>query len=410
MEREDPPQTEVIVGTGMWFLDRVWPLLRKLRDVGCERDRAGNRKLHFDEYCGLVLMALFNPALRSVHALQQVSQLKEAQRRWECGSISAGSFSESVRAFDPDRLMQVIKKLASQLHPTVRDPRLRELKRAVMLVDGTLVRTISTISEAAWLSSRTGKRHAAWRMHTQFSLEEYVPAQMTLTNGRNSGPSDEKNVLRTKLEPERTYVMDRWYASRQLFNDIVEAGSSYVCRMRDNISFQVVEERPLSSEAEAAQVVSDAIVQIGSVPTPKANHSIRLVMVRVKPHEKRSNRKGNTGAGPSDGLLRIATDMLDVPAEIIALVYQYRFLIELFFRFFKHLLGCEHLLSNKPQGVQIQMYCAIIACLMLNLATGRRPRLRTIEMFCHYFSGLASEDELLAHIAKERQKAATQAC
>jgi len=48
-----------------------------------------------------------------------------------------------------------------------------------------------------------------------------------------------------------------------------------------------------------------------------------------------SNRKGNTGAGPSDGLLRIATNLWDVPAEIIALLYQYRYTIELFFRFFK---------------------------------------------------------------------------
>ena len=67
--------------------------------------------------------------------------------------------------------------------------------------------------------------------------------------------------------------------------------------------------------------------------------------------------------GVGDGLLRIATDLLDVPAEIIALLYRYRYTIELFFRFFKHVLGCRHLLSDDPRGVEIQTYCAIIACI-----------------------------------------------
>lgn len=48
--------------TGLKFFDRLLPLLRRLRDVGCQRDRAGNRDLFFDEYCLFVLLALFNPS------------------------------------------------------------------------------------------------------------------------------------------------------------------------------------------------------------------------------------------------------------------------------------------------------------------------------------------------------------
>jgi len=32
--------------------------------------------------------------------------------------------------------------------------------------------------------------------------------------------------------------MDRWYAEFKLFNDIVAASSSYVCRVRDNSRFR----------------------------------------------------------------------------------------------------------------------------------------------------------------------------
>ena len=38
--------------------------------------------------------------------------------------------------------------------------------------------------------------------------------------------------------------------------------------------------------------------------------------------------------------------------------------------------------------------------MLISLWTGRKPTLRTYEMICYYFTGLASEDELLAHLAK----------
>jgi hypothetical protein len=32
------------------------PLLEQLHDNGCERDKAGNRKLHFDQYTSMILL------------------------------------------------------------------------------------------------------------------------------------------------------------------------------------------------------------------------------------------------------------------------------------------------------------------------------------------------------------------
>ena len=67
-------------------------------------------------------------------------------------------------------------------------------------------------------------------------------------------------------------------------------------------------------------------------------------------------------------------------------------------RMFKQLLGCRHLLSTKPTGVEIQVSCGIIACLLILLSTGRKPTKRTFEMVCFYLSGWASADEMERHI------------
>ncbi|MBP7748491.1 MAG: hypothetical protein KA383_20440, partial [Phycisphaerae bacterium] len=44
------------------------------------------------------------------------------------------------------------------------------------------------------------------------------------------------------------------------------------------------------------------------------------------------------------------------------------------FRFFKHVLGCRHLLSHCTNGIEIQTYLGIIACLLIALWTGRNAR------------------------------------
>jgi len=385
---------------GVKYLDRVLPLLKRLHEAGCERDKAGNRDLHMDQYCALILLFMFSPVVDSLRSIQRVSELRKVQRLLGCGRASLGSLSESVRVFDPELLQDIISELAADLQPYARDPRLAELRQTITLVDGTLLPALTRVAEAMWLTTRTGTAHHAWRLHTQFHLDRHVPQRMDLTAGKNSGQSDEKTVLRQHLAADHVYVLDRWYAQFKLFDEIVAAGSSYVCRVRDNSSYQIHQQRELTAEARAAKVTFDAVVALGDNPERRPQHQVRLIMVQVPPHEKRSNRKGNTGAGPSDGLLRIATNLLDVPAEIVALLYQHRFTIELFFRFFKHLLGCRHLLSDKPDGLRIQVYCAIIACMLLSLWTNRKPTKATLEMFYYYFTGLAEEDELESHLQK----------
>jgi hypothetical protein len=57
-DKIDPRQVQ-----GLKRLKHILPLLASLHQVGCERDKAGNRQLHFDEYVTLVLLWLFNPML-----------------------------------------------------------------------------------------------------------------------------------------------------------------------------------------------------------------------------------------------------------------------------------------------------------------------------------------------------------
>jgi hypothetical protein len=387
--------------TGLKFFDKLAPLLERLQEVGCQRDRAGNRELHFDQYCMLVLLYLFNPIVTSLRGIQQASELDKVQRKLGCSRASLGSLSEAATVFDADRLKEIIAELGAELKPLGRDPRLKDIDQTLTLVDGTLIAALPKLMQASWLKQTTGSGLVKWRLHTHFEVDRYVPIRIDVTSS-GGGEDDERSVLERTIESDRLYVMDRGYAKFTLFNRIVGANSSYVCRLRDNSVYEVVEERPLTDADRAAGVLSDQIVRLGQTGKADArpDHSIRLVCVKCSPHTSRGKYSGGSSGVDSDGILRIATNLLDVPAEIIALIYSRRWAIEIFFRFFKHILGCRHLLSHDENGIEIQTYCAIIACLLISLWTGRKPTLRTYEMICFYFCGLASEDELMRHIAK----------
>ena len=392
---------------GLRYLDLLLPLLDELHEVGCQRDKAGNRKLHYDQYCLLVLLFLFNPVLRSLRALQQASELEKVRRKLGVGRTSLGSFSEATDVFDPERLTGIIGQLLSQL-PQARQVGRGHLSQVLTAVDGTIVQTLGSLAQAAYMRDKQGKTHSAWRFHTHFEIDRSVPVRMDVTTARNVGKNEERNQLRRQLEPDRCYVLDRWYGDFLLWNQIVAAGSSYVCRIRDNSNLQrVVEERPVTVAARKAGVLRDLVVHLGrkEKDRERPDHPVRVILIQTTPHKRTGRPKGGTAGPASDGILRIATNLLDVPAEVIADIYKHRWLIELFFRFFKHILGCRHLLSTDPVGIQIQAYCAIIACLLIHLWTGGKPTLRTYEMICLYLQGWASLKEVKAHLDKLKPSA-----
>src|SRR5271165_5686734 len=379
---------------GLKYFDQLAPLLERLHDSGCKRDIAGNRSLHFDQYCMLILLFFFNPVVKSLRGLQQASELKNVQKKLGCPRTSLGSLSESVSIFDPERLKEIIAELAEQLQPLGRDPRLKDVRDTVTLVDSTLISILPHLTEASLKPTNTSGL-VQWRLHTHFEVDRHVPRRMDVTPD-GGGDYDERAVLERTIECDRLYVMDRGYAKFALFNRIVAAKSSYVCRIRDNSVYEVLEERQLSPAAQAERVTTDKIISLGTDSAERPEHRVRLITIKAKPHQKRT-----VAPGPGcDGTLRIATNLLDVPAEVIALLYHYRWTIEIFFRFLKQILGCRHLLSGSRNGIEIQTYCAIIACMLISLWTGRKPTLRTYEMICWYFIGVADLDELLAHIDK----------
>jgi len=119
----EPALTDTDV-QGLRYFRRLLPLLERLKDVGCGRDAAGNRKLFFDDYVKLVLLYLWNPLIGSLRTLQRAAALPRVIKALGIRRFSLGSFSEAPAVFEPALLKDVIDELAGELRPLSADPRL----------------------------------------------------------------------------------------------------------------------------------------------------------------------------------------------------------------------------------------------------------------------------------------------
>jgi len=392
---------------GLKFFKKIRPLLESLHEIGTKRDKSNNRDLHMDQYGVLVLMWIFNPILTSLRGLQQASTLQDVQRKFGVGRASLGSLSESVSIFDPEPLKQIAAQLATEV-PSADPSKFDVIGHQLTAVDGSVFKTAVRVSSLAWLPDKAGgttrgKSVDGYRMHTHFEILRGIPERVDATPAKPKGKDDEKAVLASTLKPDRCYVIDRGYAKFELFNQIAAIGSSYICRARDNSTPKILCERDLTEADRAVGVRVDREVVLGAhtsnSKTVATDHPVRYIEIEVPPHVRTGSKGSNC-----DGILRLVTNLMDVPAELIAEAYRLRWLIELFFRMIKQLLGCRHLLSTKPAGVEIQMYLAIIACLLILIYTGGQPNKRTYEMICFYLLGWASLEELEKHIEKLKSK------
>lgn len=382
---------------GLKYFHHIQRLLQSLHS---HKD-CPNRDLHYDEFAALILLHFFNPALESLRATCEATGLGNVQRKLGVGPTSLSSLSEASRRFDPALLGEVVRELAGQAvaadapgRPTGLD---KELE--VLAVDGSLLDALPRMAWALWLDPE----HRAAKMHVEFDVLKGVPREGTVTDGNGN----EKQVLRQGLESGKLYLLDAGYAEYRLFEEIRQAKSSFLGRLRDNAVYEIIEERPLTEADRAAGVEWDRVVRLGCAPKRMdLSGAVRVIRVRREsPPERGLGRRASKVSSkktfrhrPEEYVLLLVTDRMDLPAEGVGLLYRFRWTIELFFRWLKTVLRFRHLLFESRGGVEIQVYCALIATLLVVLWTGRKPTKRTLEMIQLYFQGWAQLHELDAHL------------
>jgi IS4 transposase len=355
------------------FRTLLLPRLQAQPPTATEQDP--RRKLCADSYFSLYLFRMLNPVLTSMRGLCRASQWKKM--RSVCAHPAApSSFSEAQHLFNPQVLAEIVRDLAGQASGMVEfgDARVREAIKVLTIVDGTVLRAVNRM---AWAPAAGFNQ--AIRLNLHFSAFDQVPLDWSITPGNVS----ELREWKKKAKPGSFIVGDRLYSEDHLhLKQLKKKGVHFVVRLLGNVTRQPQgPERALTKEDQQAGVVSDRMVELGC---RGGGPVLRVVEVHAG---------GKT--------LLLATTREDLPAHLIGLIYRYRWQIELFFKWFKTMLPARHWLAESPAGVAIQLYCVMIAALLLLLWTGRRPTKRQMEALWFYWIGFIDEEELTKALSEK---------
>jgi IS4 transposase len=150
-----------------------------------------------------------------------------------------------------------------------------------------------------------------------------------------------------------SYVFDLGYYDYAWWAKLDAAGCRIVTRLKRNTPITVTQERAV---ADVSNILSD---RIGHLPKRQANN-------RRNPfHKEVRELRVIIDSGK---ILRIVTNDLTAPAQVIADLYKRRWAIELFFRWVKQTLKITRFVGTSENAVRIQVAVALIAFLLLRLA------------------------------------------
>jgi len=379
---------------GRRLVDILQRHLEQLRD----QEPHGNRRLFLDDVFVAYLLAFYNPTIRSLRTIEDFSQTRQAQQSLSIRRVCKSTLSDFNAIADPERLQPVIQALRTHLGRSALSqpppPDVQRVLQQVVAVDGTF---LPAMADVAWAvcsrNQREGQRHRA-RLDWQVDVHTWLPELVAVPEPGQS----EATVAAQAVRPGAIYVYDRGYQSFELIaahftiaGPQVHAHADFVLRLREegnSFTLSAVQERPLSDADRSAGVMADRLVEL---PGLQQQHGFYAVLREV------------VVALPEGTPLRLLTTLTDLPAAVIALIYQLRWQIELFFRWLKCYANFNHLISHSKAGVLLNFYVVVIGVLLMYVQTGGRPSKYLFALLGAVAHGGATLEEILP-ILRERER------
>jgi hypothetical protein len=204
--------------------------------------------------------------------------------------------------------------------------------------------TISLCLNTFWWS-RLHHDKGGVKLHTLLDVRTDVPAFNIITN---ANIHDSKVMHLIPYEANSYYIFDRAYMdTRQLYH-IHEQKSYFVVREKRKMKYSILESL---EQGNPQTIMADQTVLLeGNNPKKHYPEAIRRIVF----YDKNGNRT----------FVFYSNNMLVKP-EDIALLYKYRWRVELFYKWLKQHLRIKEFYGTSENAVKIQIYSAIITyCLV----------------------------------------------
>lgn len=198
-----------------------------------------------------------------------------------------------------------------------------------------------------WTKLHHGK--SGVKMHTLYDVKTSIPA-FTIITGADIHDSKVMNEI--PYEIGSFYVFDRAYMDTDQLYFIEKTKAFFVVREKHKMVYEVIDDKNYNNPNTG--IMADQIIHLTGTKTKK-QYPVNLR--RVVHYDKIGNRT-----------FVFYTNNIKVKAEDVALLYKYRWSVELFFKWMKQHLRIKEFYGTSENAVRIQIYAAIISYCLVAIA------------------------------------------
>lgn len=186
------------------------------------------------------------------------------------------------------------------------------------------------------------------KMHTMYDLLRNVP-RMCLMTGHEE--RDQTFMEDYPYESGCFYMFDKMYFKTRGLERVRSSGAFFVIRIKSNVIYEVVDDMPVGG----VHVLADRLIRFTSRWASRGYpENLRLISFY---------------SADKNSVISFVSNNFDLDAATIALLYHYRWQIELFFRWIKQHLRVTSFYGTSANAVMIQLYTAYITFCTLAVAT-----------------------------------------
>jgi len=193
--------------------------------------------------------------------------------------------------------------------------------------------------------ARFRRTKGAIKLHLQLDHQGCLPCWALITDGKTH---DVRPAQGLSIAAGTIVAMDRGYNDYRLFAAWTEAGVFFVTRAKENMVYEVVEDRKVP---DRGSVLSDETICLTGVGAEeKCAYHLRRIVVWDEENARE---------------IVLLTNLFHLAASTVAAIYKERWQIELFFKALKQNLKVKTFVGTSENAVKTQIWVALIAILLL---------------------------------------------
>jgi hypothetical protein len=225
------------------------------------------------------------------------------------------------------------------------------IDKKVYAIDSTTIALFQPIFECVGRNPNNGKRKGGVKSHQKLDMQAGIPVKVYHSNAReHDSLFIQKQGVMNKGE---VALFDKAYNNYALFNKWNKDEIFFVTRLKNNAKETLLKEFELP-EATPDEVLRDAKIALKYKGQQGLEEQVELRLVSF--YHKEKNK-----------VYYFLTNLFELPAEQIAMLYKKRWEIELLFKKIKQNFPLQYFYGDNQNAIQIQIWCTLIALLLITV-------------------------------------------